>query len=200
MTQPFSAQDLIEAGRKDHLGSADQHRLREGLDRALAAQPAPAPWRRLLPWSGGLAALATALWLGARPAPSPELPPAPLPPPPPDLAVPAAPWAPAPPPAPPGNDVAVAPAPSQLAEETRLVREAQKALAAKDGARALEALETHARRFPDGVLREAREAARVLALCALGRVDEARAEAAAFLQRAPSSPQAARVRAACASR
>jgi hypothetical protein len=80
------------------------------------------------------------------------------------------------------------------------VREADQAVRAHDGATALARLDEHARRFPRGLLGEEREAERVLALCELGRVAEARRAAAAFLAESPRSPLADRVRTSCAQR
>ena len=62
---------------------------------------------------------------------------------------------------------------------------------------ALSKLESYDRRFPGGMLRAEADAARVFALCGAGRADKARAAAARFAQRYPSSPAAARVQAAC---
>ena len=87
---------------------------------------------------------------------------------------------------------------SSLVEETALLREAQTSLGAGDAAAALSRLDAMGARHPDGLLREERLAARVLALCATGRVEEARREAARFLAEAPLSIHAARVRASCA--
>lgn len=84
-----------------------------------------------------------------------------------------------------------------LAEETRLLREANAATRAGDTARARALLDEHARRFPRGVLAEERDAERVLSLCAAGRTDEARAAAARFLATHPHSTLGARVRASC---
>lgn len=81
--------------------------------------------------------------------------------------------------------------------ELGLIREAQLALQSGNGARALVLLDEHARRFPAGSLGEEREAARVFALCSLGRTSEARAAADRFLAAFPRSPQAARVRSSC---
>jgi RNA polymerase sigma-70 factor (ECF subfamily) len=78
-----------------------------------------------------------------------------------------------------------------------LLSEAQKALSAGQPERALQFLDEHARTFPRGTLAEERTAARIVALCKLGRVAKARSEAAAFLQRLPDSPLSERVRAAC---
>jgi outer membrane protein assembly factor BamD (BamD/ComL family) len=87
---------------------------------------------------------------------------------------------------------------ASIAAEVALMQRAQSALAAGDSARSLEALDALSARHPDGVLREEREAARVLALCASGRVDEARALGQRFLAQTPNSVQAARVRGSCA--
>jgi hypothetical protein len=88
---------------------------------------------------------------------------------------------------------------SSLVEETALLREAQTKLGAGDAAAALARLDELGARHPDGLLREERLAARIVALCAAGRVDEARRAAAQFLAEAPLSIHAARVRASCAS-
>lgn len=85
-----------------------------------------------------------------------------------------------------------------LGQETALLRDAQAAMREGNAAAALQKLDSMASAYPDGVLREERRAARVLALCAAGEVDEARAEAQRFLREAPRSPVAERVRASCA--
>jgi hypothetical protein len=90
------------------------------------------------------------------------------------------------------------PGPATVADEARLLREADAARSSGDAAQALTLLEEHARRFPGGVLVEERSAERVVVLCALGRTSEARAAGGAFLRDHPSSPLAARVRASCA--
>jgi hypothetical protein len=59
-------------------------------------------------------------------------------------------------------------------------------------------LDEHTRRFPHGALSEERAAARVHTLCALGRVDEARASASAFVAQSPRSSLAPAVRRSCA--
>jgi hypothetical protein len=86
-----------------------------------------------------------------------------------------------------------------LAEEMRLLGAAQRELAAGHGNAALEMLDQHERRFPQGVLSEERRGARVLALCSLGRTREARAEARRFLRTSPESPLVPRVVDSCAS-
>src|SRR5262249_36408651 len=68
-----------------------------------------------------------------------------------------------------------------LDAELSLLREAQGALRAGEPARALALLD--AAQPAGGALGEERDAARVLALCGAGRVDDARREAARFLAR-----------------
>lgn len=86
---------------------------------------------------------------------------------------------------------------STLAAETALLQRAQAALASEDPGAALARLGEHAQQFPRGVLARERDALRVTALCAAGRSDEGRAEAAAFLKAHGSSLLAERVRGAC---
>lgn len=87
--------------------------------------------------------------------------------------------------------------PSALAEETELLEQAQSALARGDAAAALRLLERHERRFPAGALSEERLAGRVLALCQLGRVADARRSAERLRAVAPQSPLWPRLRQAC---
>jgi hypothetical protein len=87
--------------------------------------------------------------------------------------------------------------PSTLEAEAELLRRAGAALNAGDPAQALHLIGQHAASFPNGVLIEEREAERVVVLCALGRVSDARAAGAAFLRDRPRSPMAERVRASC---
>lgn len=91
----------------------------------------------------------------------------------------------------------VAKAPEAGADVAKLIPEAEAALAAKDPARALELLETHAERAPLADA-ERRMSLRVLVLCALDRTDAAKAEARAFLDTHPSSRWADDVRRSCA--
>lgn len=81
--------------------------------------------------------------------------------------------------------------------EMAVLREVQLALRSHDGARALAALDAHDARFGRGALIEERAAARVIALCELGRTSEASAARASFFSSYPRSPQAERVRTAC---
>lgn len=84
-----------------------------------------------------------------------------------------------------------------LEEETRRLREAHASMQSGDAAKALQILEEESATHAGGQLREERAAARVLALCKVGKVDEARAAAAAFLRDNPRSPLADRVRGGC---
>jgi hypothetical protein len=84
-----------------------------------------------------------------------------------------------------------------LDAEVALLREARQALRDGRAARALALLDEHTRRFPHGVLAEDCAAERVFALCALGSVDQARAEGLRFLASHGLSPHADAVRASC---
>jgi hypothetical protein len=64
--------------------------------------------------------------------------------------------------------------PADLAAEVALLRDADAELQAGDALRALALVRIHARRFLDSQLWAERDATRILALCALDRVDEAR--------------------------
>ena len=103
----------------------------------------------------------------------------------------------APPPAAPVTPPPAAEAVDSLAEEVRLLRDAHAALDRDEPARALGSLDAHASRFPRGTLYEERLATRVLALCALGRIDAARLAAQELERAAPRSPHLGRVRASC---
>jgi hypothetical protein len=76
-----------------------------------------------------------------------------------------------------------------LAAETRLVASAQSALDHGQSARALEWLDEHDRRFPDGPLAPESEALRLDALCTAGRARDARAEAVRWNVSHPTSPR-----------
>jgi hypothetical protein len=88
-------------------------------------------------------------------------------------------------------------APQPIDEEVALLRAAYTALHAGDAQRALVHLAEHRWRFPKGQLAEAREVARMLALCANGDRAGARAEAKRFLAARPRSPFAQRVSSIC---
>jgi|HubBroStandDraft_6_1064221.scaffolds.fasta_scaffold176093_2 hypothetical protein len=85
-----------------------------------------------------------------------------------------------------------------LAAELQGLREAHSAMQGGDPARALALLDEQ--QAGGSALREERAAARVLALCRIGRVGEGRAAAARFLEESPRSPLADRVRGACPAR
>jgi len=82
----------------------------------------------------------------------------------------------------PSPPAALSPAPGTetLAAERSLLDEARSALRAGDAPGALGDLDLHAQRFPAGVLAEERDAMRVEALVAAGRVDDARAAGERF--------------------
>ncbi len=84
-----------------------------------------------------------------------------------------------------------------LAEEVALLSRAETELHAGRPAKALLALAEHQRKFPRGALAEERTAARIQALCALGRSDEANAQLRQLLHISPNSPQEERARQAC---
>lgn len=86
---------------------------------------------------------------------------------------------------------------STLAAENRLVAKARAALVEAKPEQALARLDEHARRFPDGVLSEEREALRAVALCEAGRDADGDAAAHAFLREHPQAALAERVRSAC---
>jgi hypothetical protein len=85
-----------------------------------------------------------------------------------------------------------------LDAELALIRRARTALNDGRAEEALAALDEHARRFPKGVLAEDRAAQRVLALCALARLDAAREEGLRFVSSHPRSPHVAAIRSSCA--
>lgn len=164
---------------------------------AAQAEPSPAvaapgvqPRAQPRNWVGvaviALALLAAGglLWLVAQPRPIivPET--APPPTPPPAKASKAA----------PAEVAAPAPAATPV-DPARLLDEA----ASAEPARALELLAEHAQLAPLGAGAERRMALRISALCALGRTDDARAEARAFLGQPRDAEWTAHVRSSCAS-
>jgi len=82
-------------------------------------------------------------------------------------------------------------------EEMTGLLSAQRALREGDPALALSRLDEHATRFRQSQFDEERSAARILALCALGRLEEGRALLETFTRRFPASPATPRVGAAC---
>jgi hypothetical protein len=79
-------------------------------------------------------------------------------------------------------------------EEARVVTDLDTALRVGDMARATTLADEHARRFPNGMLRQEREGARVLIQCARSPNADA---ATTFLRAHPRSPMRARILAAC---
>jgi hypothetical protein len=84
-----------------------------------------------------------------------------------------------------------------LDEEMELLAGAHTALREGLSERALVQLAEHTWRFPNGQLAEARDVARILALCSAGRQALSRSEVGKFLARHPGSPFASRVRTIC---
>jgi hypothetical protein len=85
-----------------------------------------------------------------------------------------------------------------LSREARALADVQRALREGRSAEALALLERQSQQFQGGALGQEREAARVVGLCAAGRVAEAHVAAERFLAANPSSPVAARIRSSCA--
>jgi hypothetical protein len=209
------ARSLLDAGRHAHdPPSAARARVRARLDARL--QSPAAPRIRTLPrWLtlvSAVALVALVAWFARRPvAPPPTAPvvtpapaarpvaaPSPAP-----VAAPAPVIAPTPSVAPaPVVQPAARPRPQlptdTLAEELRLVTAARRALAGGQLDVADGALREHTRRFPRGQLAEERDATRALVTCSRGDRDASAREAARFLTAHPRSPQAPRVRRACA--
>ena len=137
------------------------------------------------PKASPAAAMAPAQPAAPTPSPSAAVEPEPLPPTPSD-----APAARTPSPS-------AAPSLPPLAEEARLLKQAQQALRDGQAGAALAALTEHQRRFPRGQLALERSAARIQALCGLGQKQQAEREGKAFLKQHPSSGLSAQVRASC---
>lgn len=81
-----------------------------------------------------------------------------------------------------------------LAEENRLLAQAERRLKSGDAAGALATTRDHATRFADSAFKDLRTAVRIAALCELDKTAQARGEAAVFLRQHPGSPVADRVR------
>ena len=84
-----------------------------------------------------------------------------------------------------------------VAREVAVLRESETALS-NQPRRALELLDAYAREWPNASFAPERVVLRTLALCALGRVAEARESAAHFRSTWPGSPLEPRVQASCA--
>lgn len=87
----------------------------------------------------------------------------------------------------------------RLAEEVAILSRATSELHSGRPAGALRALDEHQRKFPRGLLVEERRAARVQALCALGRKSEAKPELERLVKSAPQSPTTLRAKQVCGS-
>ena len=85
----------------------------------------------------------------------------------------------------------------QVGAEVEVLKRAREALRLGRPAAALEALAEYDRRFGRGVLGEERHAIAAIAACQATPGPAARAEAEAFMRRAPTSPLRERVREAC---
>jgi hypothetical protein len=75
---------------------------------------------------------------------------------------------------------------------------ARQALARGDASSALQALDAHAARYPNAMLRQEALSARALALCEAGRTAEARRTATQLARIAPRSPHLIRLADSCA--
>jgi outer membrane protein assembly factor BamD (BamD/ComL family) len=84
-----------------------------------------------------------------------------------------------------------------LDEEAQLMNGAQQALAAGDTERAFSLLYEQATKFPKGKLADQRELTHMRTLCRVGKLAEARDEAASFLAQRPNSALAADVKIVC---
>jgi hypothetical protein len=218
------ARDLMRAGRSAHRPtSVDRERIAQSLHARIEGASGVLPSATTLAGAGALgwpilSAIVVGLGAGGfflatalRSEPAPSVPPPPSA----SVAAPAAPAvastraddhaviAPAPPPAvePPAQATeeprvrARKQASDHLAKEVEILSRARKDLGAGRFAAAIRALDEHARKFPRGTLAQERTAARIQALCGLGRTSDADAELARL---APGSLHERRAREACA--
>lgn len=86
---------------------------------------------------------------------------------------------------------------STFTADVNLLRNVHQAIAEGRAAQALALLDVRRTQAPEGAFAPERAAARVVALCRLGRTAEARAEAERFLASYPRSPLGERVRHTC---
>jgi hypothetical protein len=99
--------------------------------------------------------------------------------------------------APPPTSLPARRAPDLLAQEVAILSRVTSELFAGRSADALRALDEHQRRFPNGVLVEERQGARIQALCTLGHQAQADSEIARLAQIAPDSPHVRRAQQFC---
>ncbi len=92
-----------------------------------------------------------------------------------------------------GSVAGFAPESPNARDESQLIASARRALRSGNAAFSLQLLERAESRFPQGILVQEREALRVESLAALGRTDEARTRADAFVRAYPKSPHLGRV-------
>lgn len=85
-----------------------------------------------------------------------------------------------------------------MVQELRLLHRARTAWQSGEAQRALTLLTRHGARHPDSELRTERDALRILCLCDLDHVSQAKALARRFLSEAPKSPLRATVARSCA--
>lgn len=86
---------------------------------------------------------------------------------------------------------------AELIEETRLIRDAHRALLKNDPSQAIDLLSEHERRFPSGTLSHERVAASIVTFCHLGQFDKAKALWSQFEMNWPGSPLSERVYSTC---
>jgi hypothetical protein len=99
--------------------------------------------------------------------------------------------------APPGATTSEPAGTVTLTREARALADVQRALREGRSTEALAMLAAQNREFAGGALGQEREAARIMALCAVGRVAEGRPAAERFLTANPSSPVATHIRSSC---
>lgn len=87
--------------------------------------------------------------------------------------------------------------PPNVAKETKLLGQVQRALSAGNGALAWKLLGLYRRDYGQGALDEEASAAEVFALCAMGQSPRASAAVARFTRQFPESPLGPRVRQSC---
>ncbi len=97
----------------------------------------------------------------------------------------------------PSEDLSPQPVPS-ASEEGSMLKRAAEALRAGDTENAKRILDRHARAFPASPLADLRHALSVEVLCGLGKVAQARGEAARFREAHPASPFRRRIDNSCA--
>jgi len=211
------AEELLRAGRESFRpNETDRVRVFESLSAqigdvalvgGISASAAKSAWLPLSAAIVGLGLLGGGLYLALKPVPaSPASVPAVPAPPPPSEPAPVA--LPEPPAvvdeaaepktvAPRSTAGAASSRADHLAEEVAILSRAGAELHAGRAGAALKALDEHQRKFPGGALTQERSAARVQALCALGRMKEAESELRRLAKMSPRSPHEARARKAC---